>query len=134
MKHKEEADGRTRECLCPEQSDKPEHLLCGIAHILRSIFLFHCLRQRLNIAEDREESVYAVGIAQDSVLGHAAGECYDRNVIFFGDGGYADGCFSHNALSVQLPLAGYNQVCVLYFVLQTGFFQNDFDTWFQDGI
>ena len=114
--------------------DQAEDLFGGGEQVLTGGFGGHGFFQGGYGLEDREEGVDAVLVAEAGFRGGAAGEGKDGFVAFFGDGGDADGGFSHDGLAIEAAFTGDNDVSIFDVGFQSGFFQDDLDAGLEDGI
>ena len=114
--------------------DQAEDLFGGGEQVLTGGFGGHGFFQGGYGVEDGEEGVDAVLIAEAGFRGGAAGEGKDGFVVFLGDGGDADGGFSHDGLAIEAAFAGDNDVSIFDVGFQSDFFQDDLDAGLEDGV
>ena len=114
--------------------DQAEDLFGGVGQVLAGGFGVHGFFQGGYGVEDGEEGVDAVLVAEGGFFGGAAGEGEDGFVVFFGDGGDANGGFSHDGLAIEAAFTGDNDVSIFDAGFQSGFFQDDLDAGLEDGI
>ena len=114
--------------------DQAEDLFGGVGQVLAGGFGVHGFFQSGYGVEDGEEGVDAVLVAEGGFFGGAAGEGEDGFVVFFGDGGDANGGFAHDGLAIEAAFTGDNDVSIFDAGFQSGFFQDDLDAGPEDGI
>ena len=114
--------------------DQAEDLFGGAGQVLAGGFGVHGFFQGGYGVEDGEEGVDAVLVAEGGFFGGAAGEGEDGFVVFFGDGGDADGGFAHDGLAIEATFTGDDDAGVLDVGFQPGFFEDDLDAGLEGGV